>query len=125
MGDDLEQADAAYRAECPVARDDLTEVLFRDKEWHRVMAGRDSQNKMALRKLMRVVEALGGVPNIAAAVHEASSGCAGGRRTWTHDMAKTAFQCQQAYLQQVAGGWDCRAHVHGSGMEAERARRRD
>ena len=87
-----------------MARDDLTEVLFRDKEWHRVMAGRDSQNKMALRKLMRVVEALGGVPNIAAAFHEASSGGAGGRRTWTHDMAETAFHCQRAYLQQVAGG---------------------
>ena len=64
---DLEHEDAIERMDCaehPVSREALKEVLFREKDWKRCLAGRDNRTKFALSRLKQVVEAMGGLPNV-------------------------------------------------------------
>ncbi|CAK9076536.1 Transketolase [Durusdinium trenchii] len=104
---DLEREDAIERMDCaehPVSREALKEVLFREKDWKRCLAGRDNRTKFALSRLKQVVEAMGGLPNVTVNVEGERPLDGALRRAWAYAEAQDMFDRQSQYLENLSGG---------------------
>ncbi|CAK9107069.1 Uncharacterized protein SCF082_LOCUS49855, partial [Durusdinium trenchii] len=104
---DLEHEDAIERMDCaehPVSREALKEVLFREKDWKRCLAGRDNRTKFALSRLKQVVEAMGGLPNVTVNVEGERPLDGALRRAWAYAEAQDMFDRQSQYLENLSGG---------------------
>ncbi|CAK9066078.1 unnamed protein product, partial [Durusdinium trenchii] len=120
---DLEHEDAIERMDCaehPVSREALKEVLFREKDWKRCLAGRDNRTKFALSRLKQVVEAMGGLPNVTVNVEGERPLDGALRRAWAYAEAQDMFDRQSQYLENLSGGVpdDAEEEFVPSGLEA-------
>ena len=99
--DALERQERALHA---VALDSLQDVLFREAEWARVLAGRQSRTKETLTNLTDFCLSLGGVPQVQQGLSIRAQGAVGLRRNWTHADAERALGAQKRYLEFLSGG---------------------